>query len=86
MTMSGPELAAIRRQEQINAANVLGVASVDFYHSPDGDLTNNDDSRKFLTRLVRKYQPVRQKELVFHSPPHPRFLSMKFGSKDLSYN
>lgn len=70
--MSGPELAAIRRQEQLNAAAVLGVKSVDFFNAPDGELYNNDDSRKFLTRLVRLYKPVRPE---YVSQLHPEMFT-----------
>lgn len=34
--MTTQELAAIRRQEQLNAAAVLGVTSVDFFDIGDG--------------------------------------------------
>jgi len=34
--MTTQELAAIRRQEQLNAASVLGVSSVDFFDIGDG--------------------------------------------------
>jgi LmbE family N-acetylglucosaminyl deacetylase len=56
-SMSSRELAAIRRQEQLNAAAVLGVASVDFFDVSDGELVDTMEIRGRLTRLVRTYKP-----------------------------
>jgi len=56
-TMSPVELARIRQQEQLNAAKVLGVSSVDFIGIDDGALENNSTVREQVTRYVRKYRP-----------------------------
>lgn len=56
-SMTTAELSAIRMEEQIRAAAVLGVASVDFLGVGDGDVTNSESLQRNLTRLIRKYRP-----------------------------
>ncbi len=67
------ELTRIREQEQRMACEVLGVQSVEFLGYPDGHLTNNEETRKNIVRLIRKYRP---RIVITHDP------SMYFGAPD----
>lgn len=51
------ELSRIRQEEQIAAANVLGVAEVRFLNYPDGVLQPTLDLRRDLTRVIRQVRP-----------------------------
>ncbi len=51
------ELARIREREQRAAAAVLGVREVTFLGFPDGALEVNLDTRRALTRVVRRVRP-----------------------------
>ena len=55
--MSQKQLAQIRRQEQTDAANVVGAKCVFLGHD-DGLLEPTLAIRKELVRLIREYQPV----------------------------
>ncbi len=67
------ELTQIREQEQRMACEVLGVQAIEFLRYPDGHLTNNEDTRKDIVRLIRKYRP---RTIFTHDP------SMYFGAPD----
>ncbi|HZR39996.1 MAG TPA: PIG-L deacetylase family protein [Ktedonobacteraceae bacterium] len=56
-SLSNEELRIMREEEQRMACEVLGVQAVEFLRFPDGHLTNNDETRRAVTRLVRKYRP-----------------------------
>lgn len=51
------ELAATRREEQINAGKVLGLKDVVFLDYPDSYLQPTLDLRKDIAREIRRYQP-----------------------------
>ena len=51
------ELANIREQEQLAAADVLGVKGVIFLRHPDQSLEDTPEFRKELVRLIRMYKP-----------------------------
>lgn len=51
------EIAKIRVEEQINAANILGVKHVQFMNYSDGYLMPGLEVRRVVTRLIRKEQP-----------------------------
>ena len=51
------ELANIREQEQLAAADVLGVKEVIFLRHPDQSLEDTPEFRKELVRLIRMYKP-----------------------------
>lgn len=51
------ELSRIREEEQIAAANVLGVAEVRFLNYPDGVLQPTLELRRDLTRVIRQVRP-----------------------------
>jgi len=64
-----PELARIRREEQLRAADLLGIQETVFLHYPDGELETSLRLRKDLTRLIRKFQP----QVVVCGDPTARF-------------
>lgn len=51
------EISKVRRREQKAAAKVLGVKSVTFLDFPDGMLEVNLETRKAVTREVRRLRP-----------------------------
>ncbi|MFC2069601.1 PIG-L deacetylase family protein [Chloroflexota bacterium] len=51
------ELARIREQEQLAAAEILGLREVIFLRYPDQNLENTPELRKELVRLIRTYKP-----------------------------
>lgn len=55
--MKPAELARIREQEQLAAANVLGVREVIFLRHPDQGLEETPEFRKEIVRLIRMYRP-----------------------------
>lgn len=54
-----------REQEQRMACEILGVQAVEFLRFPDGHLTNNEETRKAVVRLIRQYRP---RIVVTHDP------------------
>jgi len=50
-------LAAIRADEQRNAARTLGVARVEFLGYPDGEVEDTRDVRRDVAREIRKWRP-----------------------------
>ena len=56
-TMTGEELARIRRQEQINAGKVLGLQDVVFLDYEDSMLQPTLELRRDIAREIRRYQP-----------------------------
>lgn len=58
----------IRYQEQLNAANILGVKMVYFLGHKDGFLDNSDDLRRELVNIIRKVEP----EIIFSFDPANR--------------
>ena len=57
--MSPDRLIAMRRQEQRNAADVLGVKDIVFLDNPDGYLQHTLALRKEIARAIRQYRPQR---------------------------
>ena len=55
--MKPAELARIREQEQLAAANILGVREVIFLRHPDQGLEETPEFRKEIVRLIRMYRP-----------------------------
>ena len=51
------EFMLTREQEQRMACEVIGVKAVEFLRFPDGHLTNNEETRKAVVRLMRLYRP-----------------------------
>ena len=65
-TMTPERLAAIRAEEQRNAARVLGVARVEFLGYPDGEIEDTRDLRRDVSRQIRTWRP----DLVIAQNPH----------------
>ena len=59
------ELMLTREQEQRKACEVLGVQAVEFLRFHDGHLTNSEEARKAVVRLIRKYRP---RVVITHDP------------------
>jgi LmbE family N-acetylglucosaminyl deacetylase len=59
------DLMLTREQEQRMACEVLGVQAIEFLRFPDGHLTNSEEARKAIVRLIRKYRP---RVVLTHDP------------------
>ena len=70
-------LAAIREEEQLQAANVLGVSSVTFLHQEDGRLEGVDPIalKQNITEVIRNVQP----ELLLTFSPEMDYSTYVFG-------
>ena len=55
--LTGPELVNLRRQEQLNAGKVLGLADVVFLDYEDAMLEPSLALRRDLTREIRRFRP-----------------------------
>lgn len=55
--MQPEELAKVREQEQLAAAEMLGVREVVFLRHPDQSLEDTPEFRKEIVRLIRTYRP-----------------------------
>jgi LmbE family N-acetylglucosaminyl deacetylase len=55
--MTPERLAETRRQEQCEAARILGVTDVEFLNFEDGVLEPTIDVRKAVTAAIRRYKP-----------------------------
>jgi LmbE family N-acetylglucosaminyl deacetylase len=64
------ELAKTREEEQIAAANLLGVREVIFLRHTDQGLEDTCEFRKEIVRLIRSYQP----ETVVTADPYRRYI------------
>ncbi len=64
------ELAKTREEEQIAAANLLGVREVIFLRHPDQGLEDTSEFRKEIVRLIRMYRP----ETVVTADPYRRYI------------
>ena len=58
-TLARPELVALRREEQLKAAAIVGVQDVRFLDYPDGALQASLALRRDLTRIIRETKPYR---------------------------
>ena len=56
-TMTPDRLAAIRAEEQRNAARVLGVEHLTFLGYPDGEVEDTRDLRRDVSREIRRFRP-----------------------------
>jgi len=64
-SITRPEMATIRRQEQLAAARAVGVTDVTFLGFPDGRVTATLDLRAAISRVIRRVRPDR---VVAQSP------------------
>ncbi len=63
-------LAATREQEQLAAAELVGVKKVVFMRYPDQSLEDTPEFRKEIVRLIRMYRP----ETVVTADPYRRYI------------
>ena len=56
-SMRREDLAALRRAEQLDACNVLGVETLEFLHYEDGMVEPTLALRKDIARVIRKFRP-----------------------------
>lgn len=56
-TIPPQQLAAVREQEQRNAAQIMGVRGVEFLNYRDGELMPSLEARKDVVRVIRRVQP-----------------------------
>jgi len=64
------KLAEMREEEQLAAAELLGVKKVEFLRFPDQGLEDNHEFRKALVRLIRMYRP----EVLVTSSPNRGYI------------
>lgn len=55
--MTSEKLIAIRRREQLEAAKILRLKTVEFLDYPDSLLTPSLELRKEIVRMIRKHRP-----------------------------
>jgi LmbE family N-acetylglucosaminyl deacetylase len=65
-TMTPTRLAAIRKDEQRNAAKALGVERVEFLGYVDCEVEDTRDLRRDITRQIRRWRP----DLIITQNPH----------------
>ncbi|MFC1955044.1 PIG-L deacetylase family protein [Chloroflexota bacterium] len=70
INMMPEELAGIREQEQLDAAELLGVRKVIFMRYPDQTLEDTPEFRKEIVRLIRMYRP----EMMVTVDPYRRYI------------
>lgn len=70
------EISALRRQEQLAAARLVGVRDVIFLGFPDGEVENTRELRKQLVRWIREFKP----EVVFCQDPANRVFENPYVS------
>lgn len=68
--MKPEELAKIREEEQLAAAELLGVREAVFLRHPDQSLEDTPEFRKELVRLIRMYKPY----TVVTADPYRRYI------------
>ena len=68
--MTPERLTEIREQEQMKAADVLGVREVVFLRYLDQGLEDTPEFREDLVRLIRKYRP----DIVVTSNPYRKYI------------
>ena len=68
--LSTEALAGIRKNEQMEAAGLLGVREVVFLDYPDQELADTFQFRRDLVREIRKFRP----EIVVTTDPYRRYV------------
>lgn len=69
-SLTSEDLAVIRKNEQLRAAETLGVSDVVFLNYLDQELEDNARFRKDLVREIRRYKP----EVVVTTDPYRRYI------------
>jgi LmbE family N-acetylglucosaminyl deacetylase len=68
--MEPAKLMSIREKEQIEAAKILGVGSVDFLRFPDQGIEDNVEFLKVIVKKIRQYRP----RIVMTINPYRKYL------------
>jgi len=58
-TLARPDMAALREEEQTNAAKQVGVSDLRFLGYPDGRVEYTLDLRRDISRVIRQVRPQR---------------------------
>jgi len=58
-TLARPDMAALREEEQMNAAKQVGVSDLRFLGYPDGRVEYTLDLRRDISRVIREVRPQR---------------------------
>jgi LmbE family N-acetylglucosaminyl deacetylase len=69
-SMTSQEVADIRRKEQLEAANLLGIKEVIFLGHPDQHLIVEDNFRRDLVEQIRRFKP----EIVITIDPERKWI------------
>ena len=80
-SLNATEFMLEREREQRMSCEILGVQSVEFLRFPDGHLTNNEDTRKAIVRLIRQYRP----RVVFTHDPTSHIFAPDPDTDDTAY-
>lgn len=56
-SLTGPQLSALRKEEQLEAGRILGLKTVEFLDYPDGYLEPTIELRRDIVRVIRKHRP-----------------------------
>ncbi len=76
--VTSEQLVPIREAEQRRAAQVLGVARVEFLGYEDGELEDTRDLRRDITREIRRWQP----QLIITLNPRRGYNYFPFWHRD----
>jgi LmbE family N-acetylglucosaminyl deacetylase len=77
--MTPEQLAALRRQEQQAAADILGVKRVIFFDEPDGELQPTLNLRQRVVAEIRRYRP---EAIIAPDPTRYFYLNMYINHAD----
>ena len=69
-TIQPADLAVMRRKEQQDAADVLGVSEVVFLGYPDQGIEDTPEFRKQLVKIIRQYKP----RIVASCDPYRKYM------------
>ena len=76
--VTSEQLVPVRQDEQRRAAQVLGVARVEFLGYEDGDLEDTRDLRRDITREIRRWRP----DLIITLSPRRAYDHFAFWHRD----
>jgi LmbE family N-acetylglucosaminyl deacetylase len=74
LEMPPEKLNIVRRQEQRESANVIGVKETEFLDYQDGNLFDTLELRRDLVRAIRQYRPT----AIFTFDPAQRYVSDRY--------
>ena len=76
--ITAEQLAPIRAEEQRRAAQVLGVARVEFLGHEDGEVEDTRELRRDVTRQIRRWRP----DLIITLNPHRTYTNFPGWHRD----